>query len=525
MMQAVHDVKPIRTTGLDCLECLIATMAEHWGRGYQLMFLQHHTFDYIRSEEHPLARNLICSPLRSFDNLLTYHGIAFERFIGFTGKTALAHIYDQVERGTCLIVELLAASIPWDVHYESNHMTDTHAVLVIGVDRQGERVLCTDSFYEQYRVELPAECIRKGYVMHAAIRLAGDETSGLDDVTEALLIQLFRTDVQRRGEAIHQLAEDIASRDMAVEVGAEPEQSEFVQTLFRISKLYKQLGLIAGQLQAARSGIGGHTWSECLDIIGNRWGIAAAMMMKLACAPKDAKLISAVVQRLKQIAELEQEMAVALADSGRSQPNTIPYSKHGAVEIGDYAQFVNVELDAYYNNHGFYKNADTRAARLACDGSFALDDGTLFGRTLAVGRMKFKLPRLRPDKDDNLSCQGQVVPIQPGKYSAICLLACSEWGHATEPLMVIDEDGQLHSVMMQFTDWYEHDPQYGEQAAWRGKLGRWAEDGTICKGDSMHTIYADCYPLELSGAIIGLQLPYCPNLHLFAISLIRLQER
>lgn len=522
-MQAVQDIKPIRTTGLDCLECLIATMAAHWGRGYQLMFLQDRTFEYKRSEDRPLARNLTCSPQRSFDNLLAYHGIAVQSFQGFDGASALEHIYDEVEQGTCIIAELRAASIPWDVHYGADHLPDTHAVLIVGADRNRERLLCTDSFYDRYQTELPADCLEQGYVMHASIRLAGEEAPDLAEAVEALVLQLFREGAQSRGESIRQFAEDVFGRDIATEVGPEPEQSEFVQTLFQIGKSYKQMGILAEQLQTGRGGIGGNTLRECLDILGNRWGIVAAMVMKLACAPTDHKLRSALVKRIIQIAELEQEMAASLADAKQGQG--VRYSKNGGEEPGDGAGYIHVDLSDDYNNHGFYKQEDTQAARFACNGSFILDDGTLFGRTLEVGRMRFRLPALKPDGFDNLSCQGQVIAVRPGRYSAICILACSEWGHATETFMMIDEDGQLHPVMMQFTDWYEPKPQYGEQMAWRGKLGRRRDDGTVCEDEILHTIYADCYPLELAGAAIGLQLPFCPNLHLFALSLIRSKEQ
>jgi hypothetical protein len=248
--------------------------------------------------------------------------------------------------------------------------------------------------------------------------------------------------------------------------------------------------------------------------------------MKLSRSPTDHKLRAALAKRIYQIADLEKEIAASITEGAyRSEANAGKYSKSMTDDRsdGEHSSCF-VDISTYCNNHGFYKKEDTRTAHFSSNGSFFLDDDTMFDRILEVGGLRFQLPALVPDGNDNISCQGQVIPVPPGQYDYISLLACSEWGNATEKITLLAEDGQQQEIMIQFTDWYEKQPVYGEKTAWRGKLGRRGMDETMNTIEIFHTIYADCYPLRVQKAITSLQLPYCPNLHLFSISLIRSKE-
>jgi|GEM_PF-1816231 len=520
------DVKPIPKGGLDCLECLIATMASHWQRGFAFMFIQDMLLEYKREESAGLAGRISCGAERSLDNLRKYHGLEYCEYRDHSVSEAVEAILEKLSEGAAVSVEMLSEKLYWDPNY-GKPGDDTHLFLVTGYDERMRTFRCTDSFYNQYNVDLSVEALQSGYRSWGIVRVVGEEQP---DLREKLMTALFS---QRSGrstglslpEQIRQFAQDIDELDIAAELGPKPDQAALVGRMYTISRLYKQNGAMVREAADASTASAAGAPHKLMDAIGTQWGMVGAMLIKRYNEPENVPLREALQKRIHQIADMEHELyeAIVIFQNMPDMRSTVPPSPASPASPAfgsgneEWPRTVFIPLVDHYNNHGIRKPEDRAEANLTGSGQAMLADGFPSGSELRCEGMAFLLPPLRPDSYDNLSCRKQFIAIEPGIYRRLNLLAFSEWGDASETMSVVYRDGQAKDIPLEITDWVKS-PNYGERIAWEGAFGEYRDNGFeplpyVCY------LFAMQYTLDRDAETVGVQLPYCPNLHLFAISL------
>ena len=123
------------------------------------------------------------------------------------------------------------------------------------------------------------------------------------------------------------------------------------------------------------------------------------------------------------------------------------------------------------------------------------------------------------NENDNISCAGQVISGPKGQYSGFMYLGCSEFGSHSEPILVKYTDGQTEEVALELSDWVLSHPLFQETVAWTGKGAKCTKNKSIQEMRSPVHLFAKHGVFCKTGTIESIQLPKCPNIHIFAISL------
>ncbi|MGE6575975.1 hypothetical protein ACQKFM_13705 [Paenibacillus xylanexedens] len=172
-----------------------------------------------------------------------------------------------------------------------------------------------------------------------------------------------------------------------------------------------------------------------------------------------------------------------------------------------------VDLQAFFNNQGFGVEGST--ADFTGSGEFFLVDNLKeIDKVVTCDPIHFRLSSLFGLGKDNISCTEQVINLN-GIYKKMWLLGCGEWGDATGQIVVKYEDNYIETFNIQLTDW-AWEPKYGEKLALSSPIFRKEKiDFAPDKG----SLFAKSISLDETRRILNVQLPFCPNLHVFSITL------
>jgi hypothetical protein len=171
-----------------------------------------------------------------------------------------------------------------------------------------------------------------------------------------------------------------------------------------------------------------------------------------------------------------------------------------------------IDISSYYNNQAFgYSNS---SADLTGGGEFFLLDGRSSLQGVVVHKdIEFSFCKHPGHGNDNVTCQGQVIPIDCRVYNGIWLLGCAEWGNAKGYIGIQFEDGDVEHIPAQLTDWAWR-PRFGEAIVMTLPVFRKVKMAFV--PDEGH-IFAVHYPITREKRACKLLLPNCPNFHIFSI--------
>ena len=177
-------------------------------------------------------------------------------------------------------------------------------------------------------------------------------------------------------------------------------------------------------------------------------------------------------------------------------------------------RFAHLDLDGFFNNRAF--DNDQRTANLDQSGYYLLRDGlpaeTLW--QLPGRKATFPVPEIYGNGCDNISCMGQVIPINRGTYSSVFLLGLSEMGNYSDHLIIRYEDGTVEQLDFGFTNWVDRFPMYGNTVVWEGRYAHVHEQQS-----GAAKLYVLQCRLSFGKNVVGIELPVLPNIHIFAITL------
>ncbi len=97
------------------------------------------------------------------------------------------------------------------------------------------------------------------------------------------------------------------------------------------------------------------------------------------------------------------------------------------------------------------------------------------------------------------------------------MLGSGEWGCPFEALTVHYDDMDFERIAVKMTDWEATKPMFGELRAYTGRCAK-KENGVIHPLKHEVSIYAYHFELSKRKKIRFIELPDCPNLHVFALS-------
>ncbi len=182
-------------------------------------------------------------------------------------------------------------------------------------------------------------------------------------------------------------------------------------------------------------------------------------------------------------------------------------------------KIVPVNIDKYFNNIAFGKSVSIQSkANFTGTGYYFISENAPTCGCFEPDNLKFKFPSTVEEAFDNISCDEQEIEVTPGLYNSILLLGTAEYGDFVDSLTVEFENGRREKINMAFSEWWRGKPIYNEKIAWRGKIVEKKED-TVKLLERDHFIYSIMRPIGEKAKMIKIFLPFCPNMHIFSISL------
>lgn len=176
-----------------------------------------------------------------------------------------------------------------------------------------------------------------------------------------------------------------------------------------------------------------------------------------------------------------------------------------------------VPVQLYFNDEAFSTKAD-----INCTANMKCTDVTeTTGRFFLKKPDEEQISKLfsNSDKDgmpDNISCEGQEIELEPGKYGRMILLATSVYGDYTEEFQLFKNGESVGNIICSFSD-YEASPKFGEETFYRGS-SYWKRNGKLEKNTYSSKIFQ--YTLKLPEKEIDkIILPERKNIHIFSIFL------
>ena len=197
---------------------------------------------------------------------------------------------------------------------------------------------------------------------------------------------------------------------------------------------------------------------------------------------------------------------------------------------------ISVDLAPHCNNAGIASCCDP-----AVDGLDGL--GTIFcaerlpasETTIACNGTHFAFPDKSDGVPDNISCEGQDIPLPIGHYRALHVLGMCDWRAFEEPLRLKAADGTCTETSLALSDASHYQGlQYGEREALTCPLVTPdsliphvflfgiplpGADYEMTETHIEAGIWHQVISLETSRPLAGIALPDNPSMHLFALTL------
>ncbi|HEX3048878.1 MAG TPA: amino acid adenylation domain-containing protein, partial [Bacillota bacterium] len=528
------DIHPIHYDYLTCFEDILVTVAEWAGYHYELYFADAWSFIFDSENcrrDHNVGRWLKVASVDGNEELVLRHGLEM-----IWGKAAslpdlIEVIRTELDNNWPVVVSMDSFVCPWDWNYQKLH--NTHSFVISGMDDNTGLLYCCDGFY-QTCATIPKEELMKGLKgEYGLFRFAGPARISVNwrEILEDALAKL-----QTAGSAgtafdsMRSLAEILVETELQNEIrGHEGNlfEAPLVKHLEHITygrrkfaKLLDYFGEETGLREFPQL-------AGALREVASQWANVRALLVKEAFS-QDNIFKNRAIPKIREIADLEEGIAMRLAQVCRNQvdsPRNFSnrYSTQSkqkkAEESASTGKPVMADLTPFFNNKAFGEGISVECpADLTGTGIYFLKKNIPSHDIWKIGAMEFKFPDLEHQVYDNVSCNGQRIQIENEGQQKLMILGCSEWGSFSDNLAIHYVDGRSEALQVKFSDWL-YKPMFGEALAWEGKAVEKIGSSAQLRGGKVY-LSAHQYDLQLRSKIDYIQLPDCPGMHIFAISLI-----
>jgi hypothetical protein len=360
--------------------------------------------------------------------------------------------------------------------------------------------------------------------------------------TNRLRDKLWPSDRENIFDAIHRFAAAIADDrfDMRAEVALSAGEgiwmSPLVWGLINVSRGRKSIGLAVSYIGERFDHPRFNQLATQLKAAAEEWDSIRASLLKLnymKVIPNGFK--EKIVGQLRQLAESERSMAADFirdilgenirAESVEQSVLRMPPS----IEINTAAQqdalddllclkAVPVRLAELCNNNGVgYLRSSASLTCMDDSEHFLLEQGQEGCFWSDEAFREFMMNEPSRGKDDNVSCFGQRIEFEPDFYAGASFIGCSEWGSFEETITIHYEDGTSQQAAFAFTDWHAETPEYGERIIWQGRTASYFRTNDYSHDG--RKLYQRSIAFDPTKKISSIELPICPNIHLFACNL------
>ncbi|WP_019912673.1 hypothetical protein [Paenibacillus sp. HW567] len=524
----VLDIIPIHHDWRNCTEDTIVSVASWLQRDHELMYAESWGFSFdIRqwSNTGKLSSSLSADFGNMFPLLAQYHGINVQIVENLCFQDTVDVVAGELAESRPVIVELDTYECPWDSGFHNYHYPHTN--LIVGYDEATRMYSLIDCFYQKQDIRISSkDCFSYDSSRN---RVAVFKCSAQPEP-----VADWRTIIQhaarriRGGEStyhsFHQMRSLAAILEQSPDLSGEFKHHKHIwmapllSVLNAISNGRRQFAAVLQYVNTRLQELDFHETVDELHYAASQWSILLSMVTKSYYSPRDRSLLHRAADKLRMIADKEEQIAgqlLSMCEERATGRQTMSKSII-ADPVSGQADMQFVELSDYFNNKGFDRSlSEESKADLTLMGDYLLaDDPSVEWKT---ERMEFSLPALNGSDYDNISCAAQSIKLPAGHYSALALVGCSECGSYGDQIELVYEDRSVSFLPIAFTDCYM-EPLYGETIVWSGRAAS-RKNGHIQLNESPAHVFTRNYTLDTTREIVGMRLPDCPNLHIFAMAL------
>jgi hypothetical protein len=518
------NIIPIHNDGLRCIDDLTITVVNWYRKRYELCFINSwgFSFDSNKLELSGILGDKLGPGNRLIEeNAEKYYGIKAIYHDTKSAEEVLRIVNNELNKEKPVAIFIDSFHCPWHIDYQNYH--NEHFCLVVGTSKDSD-LYCIDSSPINSDCKLPLNNLLLGFRNCITYNVANRVVTNLEfkNILSEYICKLScdnkydifssMMEFSFKFEKIENVLQEIKGYSNISRSPIIVALYEIYGSRFLFSKLLKY---IAGECKLSHL----IYFSEKLEVAAGKWQIIRAVLVKNINIPTDKSYIKKLGEKIREVAAYERGIATELNEYlSKAVTNVQPQVE--AKNMERKGETVCINLTEYFNNRGFGTEIDAENdADLTGMGQYFLNQGLPQQDIWELESTKFIFPKTLKKRFDNISCNNQLIALPESNYSEIAFLGCSEWGSYSESLIVNYKDESSHEIIIKFSDWSK-EAVFNDTIAWTGSRTSKKNPTKDKKPDGK--IYAKAYPLDFTKEIKSICLPACSNIHIFAISLVKL---
>lgn len=516
----------------DCFDDIVATIAAWLNRDYELMYSGAWSFIYepIESDVAPLGNSINLIPYDKYALLEKYHGIK----LVLHEKTSLEHtlsiICSELSESRPVAVLINAFWCPSCPGYHLEKIQQNHFCLVVGLDTSNNIIKYIDPFYMKNNINLTMDEFANGYDGFVTFSVTSPEKSETDWLTiiRSIITRLKSTSFGiNTFDMIRIFSNQLRStldmnREKSVsdmDIGDFP----LIKKLVDISHDRKQICILLDYI--AKKYIVpalAESSSRLRDTIF-KWGMVRALLCRAYLTSNlSAELRNNLADKIIDIANDEDDISsnLMLLQNSKCKSPVIDLNENYTSELNN--TFF-IDLKPYFNNKSFSRLHDYNGtADFTGDGRFFITD--YFNDITWNYKLLFDVTNITENLNDNILCTTQIITVPKGKYKALMIMGSADFDHMIDKLKILYTDAYEEEIELKFSLFRTEKPIFGERIAYSGKFGKIINNNSIKELSYNGSLYFESFALKHNGVINSICLPYCPSMHIYAISLKHTSE-
>lgn len=511
----------------NCIDVLIVAVSNFYQCNYQLMFRDTWDFQFDpskKTDDNNLAE-CIGENFSDWSLLEKYHGLKLHWQDCLTPEENLGLVERKLKLGNPMIIEIDAFYCDWiKQNYKKIH--EIHFVLAIRIDGKG--IYCIDGYAPGEQVfRISYEDFLSGVSCCLLIDKINNESLDSIDMKELLISRLKHQLDGRNKNMFYNIKEfsmqlnnlfDAKDEFRGYEKG--PSSSPIVKQILSIGNGRKKFAKMLEFISANNKISIREEIINKLINASNIWNMISGILIKSYYIKEPERYIKKAADKLSKLAEYEEQISLELLNNLENyEEEKLILSLETEEKRKSFCEVSYINIIDYFNNKGFgYEKKNARIPDFTGDGRFLIVNDIVKDSEWNIDELKFKIAKINNYDYDNVVCLGQVISIDNEDGNELMILGCSESGNHTDDIVIEYCDEKQEKITFGFTSWVEEVSRFNENIAWQGNCGVIIENEFNINSYDVR-LYCDSFSLSRDKKIKNIILPFCPNIHIFALSL------
>lgn len=512
----------------NCLDDIVVTVANWFNRGYELMYSGSWSFLYKPAKTHvaPLGNSIDIIPTDKYILLEKYHGIKLNFQKNKSLDDTLTIIGNELSKNRPVAIYINAFWCPTCFAYQIQKTEQNHFCLVVGVDMSKRILKYVDPFFMKSNIELTIDDLTQGYRNQIiTFSLINPEISEVNwKIIISKIIDRLKNTFEELNifDMIRKFSYHLRySLDMKKEkVVPDMNVGDFplIRKLISITNSRKEFCFLLDYMTKKYNVPYLIEFSSRIKDVTLKWGMVRALLCKSYLASNFSTVLkNKIADIVLDIADYEENIANDLIRNQNLKPGFSVIESSNKDYTTELNNIYFVDLKPHFNSKSFSRlHKYNGKADFTGDGRFFITD--YFDYSSWKYKSMFDMIYITKDLDDNILCAGNIIDLPKQRFKAIMILASSDFDHMIDKLRILYSDGYEEEVEVKFSFFRADKPFFNEIIAFSGKFGQFI-NGKIKELPYFGNLYYKRFKLKHDGIISSICLPYCPNMHIYAISM------